>query len=60
MYDALLINGAVLDEIWFSSSVDVYQVIANIAVNAVEAHEDDPVSFAEWVAIHRTGQCDCH
>jgi hypothetical protein len=60
VYDALTINGEVLDELWFSTSTDVYQIIANIAVNAVDANDDDPVSFAEWVAVHRSGQCDCH
>jgi len=60
VYDALSINEHVLDEVWFSSSVDVLRVISSIAANALEAYDDDPASFAEWVAVHRTGECDCH
>jgi len=60
VYDALSINERVLDEVWFSSSVDVLRVIAGIASNALEAYDDDPAAFAEWVAVHRSGECDCH
>ncbi|HVQ94371.1 MAG TPA: hypothetical protein VMU51_25255 [Mycobacteriales bacterium] len=60
VYDALVINEQVLDEAWFSHSVDVLRVIANIASNALDAYEEDPASFSEWVAVHRSGQCDCH
>jgi hypothetical protein len=60
VYDALAINEQVLDEVWFSSSVDVYKVVSSIALHALDAYEEDPAEFADWVAIHRTGQCDCH
>jgi hypothetical protein len=60
VYDALVINERILDEVWFSSSVDVLRVIASIAANALEAYDDDPAAFAEWVAVHRSGECDCH
>jgi hypothetical protein len=60
VYDALVINEQILDEAWFNHSVDVMRVIANIASNALDAYEDDPAAFADWVAVHRSGQCDCH
>ena len=60
VFDALVINEGVLDEAWFSSNVDVMRVIASIAAGALDAYEDDPAGFADWVAMHRTGQCDCH
>lgn len=60
VYEALLVNEQVLDEVWFSSSVDVFRVVAGVAANALDAHDEDPAAFAEWVAVHRTGQCDCH
>jgi hypothetical protein len=60
VYDALSINEHVLDEVWFSSSVDVLRVISSIAANALEAYDDDPAAFSEWVSVHRNGECDCH
>ena len=60
VYDALLINEGVLDEVWFSSSIDVFRLVASIAIGAMEAYDDDPASYADWVAVHRSGNCDCH
>jgi hypothetical protein len=60
VYDALAINEQVLDEVWTSPSVDVLKVVSSIVVNALDAYEDDPAEYADWVAIHRTGNCDCH
>ena len=60
VYDALAINERVLDEVWTSPSVDVLKVLSSIVVNALDAYEDDPAEYADWVAVHRTGNCDCH
>jgi len=60
VYDALTINEQVLDEVWTSPSVDVLKVVSSIVVNALDAYEDDPAEYADWVAVHRTGNCDCH
>jgi hypothetical protein len=60
VYDALAINEQVLDEVWTSPSVDVLKVVSSIVVNALDAYEDDPAEYADWVAVHRTGNCDCH
>jgi hypothetical protein len=60
VYDALTINEHVLDEVWTSPSVDVLKVVSSIVVNALDAYEDDPAEYADWVAVHRTGNCDCH
>ena len=60
VYDALAINEEVLDEVWTSPSVDVLKVVSSIVVNALDAYEDDPAEYADWVAVHRTGKCDCH
>ena len=60
VYDALAINERVLDEVWTSPSVDVLKVVSSIVVNALDAYEDDPAEYADWVAVHRTGNCDCH
>ncbi len=60
VYDALAINENVLDEVWTSPSVDVLKVVSSIVVNALDAYEDDPAEYADWVAVHRTGKCDCH
>ena len=43
-----------------SPSVDVLKVVSSIVVNALDAYEDDPAEYADWVAVHRTGNCDCH
>jgi hypothetical protein len=60
VYDALAINEQVLDEVWTSPTVDVLKVVSSIVVNALDAYEDDPAEYADWVAVHRTGNCDCH
>jgi hypothetical protein len=60
VYDALTINEQVLDEVWTNPSVDVLKVVSSIVVNALDAYEDDPAEYSDWVAGHRDGQCDCH
>jgi len=60
IYDALAINEHVLDEVWTSESVDALRVVSSIVVNALDAYEDDPAEYADWVAVHRSGRCDCH
>ena len=50
VYDALAINEQVLDEVWTSPSVDVLKVVSSIVVNALDAYEDDPAEYADWVA----------
>jgi hypothetical protein len=60
VYDALAINEQVLDEVWENPGVDVLKVVSGIVVNALDAYEDDPAEYADWVNVHRTGECDCH
>ncbi len=60
VYDALTINERVLDEVWTNPSVDVLKVVSSIVVNALDAYEDDPAEYSDWVAGHQSGQCDCH
>jgi hypothetical protein len=60
VYDALTINEQVLDEVWTNPSVDVLKVVSSIVVNALDAYEDDPAEYSDWVAGHQSGQCDCH
>ena len=60
VYDALTINEQVLDEVWTNPSVDVLKVVSSIVVNALDAYEDDPAEYSDWVAGHQNGRCDCH
>jgi hypothetical protein len=60
VYDALTINEQVLDEVWTNPAVDVLKVVSSIVVNALDAYEDDPAEYSDWVAGHQSGQCDCH
>ena len=45
---------------WTNPAVDVLKVVSSIVVNALDAYEDDPAEYSDWVAGHQSGQCDCH